>query len=108
MQNIWKILILVITSHQESPIILDVIGNGNGYDITLNYQGDRGNRDQNQGEQAFEWDIDIRNAETGYIVYEGHVIGKTISVNTTGWPSGVYIVHAKFNDQETYCKILVK
>ena len=93
---------------ENAPIILETIGNGNGYDISLNIQDDVNESNRNQRSGTFEWNIDIRNAETGYIVFEDHVVGKTINVNTTDWPSGVYVVHATMNGQETTCKIAVK
>lgn len=59
-------------------------------------------------ENGTNWTLEIYNSETGKFVYGQRVTGSSCSVNTSGWKSGVYLVHAIVDDKSVSEKIYLR
>ena len=55
-----------------------------------------------------EWDLKVVNSLTGEVVYEGHIVGESIAIDTSRWPAGVYVFTVQMGDQTVSKKIVVK
>lgn len=87
------------------------IGTSSGYDILLSMKYDDDDmaiRSQDILDDMTEWDISVTNIMTTNRAYSSRVRGKSISISTIGWKSGVYIVEGVVNGLKAQCKIVVK
>lgn len=104
---------VLVTPNEIIPVpMLTAIGTSSGYDILLSMKYDDDDmaiRSQDiLVDDMTEWDISVTNIMTANRVYRSRVRGKSISISTIGWKSGVYIVEGVVNGLKAQCKIVVK
>ena len=80
--------------------ILDICNYGDDYSISM-INGD--NR-----EPAEKWTLSIYNAQTGQVVYMQNTIDGGVTVNTSSWKPGIYVVQGQANGETVREKILIK
>ena len=80
----------------------------NGYEILLTCQDENGEKMDLKDEVDLQWDLFVYNATSGELVFKKHTRISAEEINTSSWPSGVYIVRAEVFGQEATCKIFVK
>lgn len=80
----------------------------NGYNIVLYSQDENGKKMDLQNEVDLQWDLLVYNTSLGELMFKKHTRSCTEEINTSSWPSGVYVVRAIMFGQEATCKIIVK
>lgn len=61
----------------------------------------------NTPKQELEWKLEVFNAATGEMVFSQDIIGKSFSINTAGWESGIYIVRVTVGNEVLSEKVVV-
>lgn len=54
-----------------------------------------------------EWDLTIANVKTGKIVYDGHLVGPDVKLDTSDWEPGIYAFRAKIGDEVVTQKVTI-
>jgi hypothetical protein len=54
-----------------------------------------------------EWDLTIANVKTGKIVYDGHLVGPEVKLDTSDWEPGIYAFRAKIGDEVVTQKVTI-
>ena len=54
-----------------------------------------------------EWDLTIANVKTGKIVYDGHLVGPDVKLDTSDWEPGIYAFRAKIGDEVVTLKVTI-
>ena len=54
-----------------------------------------------------DWHLTIVNSATGTVTYDDHVSGTSLTINTTSWKPGIYVLKAKSNGKTTVQKLSV-
>ncbi len=98
-----------LTGFDPTPLLLNISSTGRDYVFSLQNEQDE---DRNAGSEAVkhpieQWQLTIVQYETGQTMYNGIVKGSSITVNTTGWKPGIYIVMAKANENSTIQKLAI-
>ena len=86
----------------EEPI-LDLAPIQGGYAISLKKYDDSGNLVTRE-----KWNVRISDAATGKILYSKEVRNGLLNINTTRWPSGVYIVQGTDRNNTVSNKLVIK
>ena len=58
--------------------------------------------------ETVRWDVMVCNAVTGKVMCENHVEGWSHEIDTTGWPSGVYVIKAQAGEHFVTQKVAIK
>ena len=64
--------------------------------------------ERNENRQGDNWNLFISNTITGERKVNGIIIGDNCSVDTSGWPAGIYAVNAFRNNEVLSSKIHIK
>ena len=93
---------------QNSSIRLDVSSNSSNYNFTLVDQKADNNSTTIYDDQNKKWQLLIYKASNGTIIFHSENYGRTVSVDTSGWESGVYIARAVINGKDVAKKITIR
>lgn len=93
----------------EPILYLSVNSSGHDYVFSLleKQAEERSGENLSKSQYSGKWQLTITQYETGQTVYEGNCDSQSITVNTAGWKSGVYVVIAKANDNTITQKISI-
>jgi hypothetical protein len=58
--------------------------------------------------ETVRWDVMVCNAVTGKVMCENHVEGWSQEIDTTGWPSGIYVIKAQAGEHFVTQKVAIK
>ena len=117
-QGVYKLTIL---KHNYKPYLTTVsLINTPLYHMQLNVIGDNTLNvriapsrlieidERNENRQGDNWNLFISNTITGERKVNGIIIGDNCSVDTSGWPAGIYAVNAFRNNEVLSSKIHIK
>lgn len=102
----FRFYVRVVSTVSLTESSLDISQTGNICAITLTPEYENGEAIDDG--TTLEWDLKVVNSLTGEVVYEGHIVGESVSLDTSKWPAGVYIVNVQMGDQIVSKKIVVK
>lgn len=60
-----------------------------------------------ENSSELEWDLTIAQVKTGKIVYDKHLVGPGVKLDTTEWEPGVYAFRAKIGDKIVTQKMVI-
>lgn len=101
--NVYKFTIHVTPNMQSS---LNISSSDRLYTISIISDIDD-NNDVNESELI--WDLSVYNALTGEKIYDQHIVGYSqVTIDTSRWTPGVYIIKATIGNEEYTEKITVK
>ncbi|MBR1414642.1 MAG: hypothetical protein IJ570_02115 [Prevotella sp.] len=82
-----------------STILIRVENSDSACEVSLVSELENGETIPYQDGEDMEWDLKIVDSATGNTKYESNVKGNSTQVNTSEWPSGVYVVQGKVGDE---------
>lgn len=65
------------------------------------------NANELENSSELEWDLTIAHVKTGKIVYDKHLVGPGIKLDTTEWEPGIYVFRAKIGDEVVTQKVVI-
>lgn len=122
----WKLYFVMPTNNNGIPIMINVNdGCGNYYQLyamPVNYKNleilsddnfiiimlnEEGNSERGLGLDR-DWTVEIRNATTGALMATQSLSSHLVTISTTGWAEGIYVVKATIGKEVLTKKIIVK
>lgn len=88
------------------PYYINVNSTGNDYTFHV------GQKQTEEGAEIKEiegtWSLEILNSDTGMTVYKRNIDDSTVTINTSGWKSGCYIIAANVGGRIVTKKLAIK